>query len=247
MGHRLTSMDSRTYLILVCVFAVVSGPWFWIWIFRRAKPDELGEQPDRELKSAVNRVTIVTILATMAITPYNIVAFLSPPAAPFFLAFVISWRYNDLHQAAFFHTLPLPALLAAVAASAAFWMLQRRSLMMRRRSLITLPSMWAISAAGFWLSFWVTADLNIWRIQADASTKLGLQCVHRSSLLYSANIAGAELQFGHHALGFKDGEPFGWSYSEMGFYAIPHSVARNVADQVYRSCYKKEPDWSSDS
>lgn len=240
-------MTKLPEVIALLIITVGSGILYWAWIFRRAKPDELGEEPDRELKSAVNRVTIVTILATMAITPYNILAFLSPPAVPFFWAFTISWRYDDLHQAAFFQTLPLPALLAAVAASAAFWMMRRRSLIMQRRSLISLPSMWAISAAIFWLSFWIAADLIIWRIQADASARLGLQCVHRSSLLYSANIAGTEFQFGHHALGFKDREPFGWSYSEMGFYAIPHSVARNVADEAYRRCYKEEPNWSSES
>jgi hypothetical protein len=60
------------------------------------------------------------------------------------------------------------------------------------------------------LSFWFSAYFNIRRIHAEAFSKLGLRCVDRRGIQCSANIAGLELQFGNHVLGFKDREPNGW-------------------------------------
>jgi hypothetical protein len=234
-------MDPPLFFVIfvLSVLALVSGFFFWRWLHGSAKSKEREGLAIRELKSAVSRVTIVTIFAASAISPINLLAFFSPPAALLFWFWILNWHLRDRHFAAFYSSLTAPIAVAGMAAFLAARILNGRSPFSR-------PGAWTIAAIAFWFSFWIAADINIRRIQAQSWTKLGLQCIDRRGILGSAQIAGAEFQFYYHVLGFKDREPFGWSFSEMGFYALPHSVARNVAAEAYRRCYKEEPKWDAD-
>jgi hypothetical protein len=227
-------------IFILPVLAIVSGFFFWRWLRGSATSKELEGPGVREFKSSVSKVTIVTIFAASAISPTNLLAFFNPPAALLLWFWVLSWHFRERHFAAFYSSLTAPIAVAGMAAYVA-------ALIINGRSPFSRPGAWTIAAIAFWFSFWIAADINIRRIQAQAWTKLGLQCVDRRGILGSAQIAGAEFQFYYHALGFKDREPFAWSFSEMAFFPLPHSVARNVAEAAYRRCFKEPSGWNVDN
>ena len=166
-------------IFVLPVLALVSGFFFWRWLLGFAKSNEREGPAVKELKSSVSRVTIVTIFAASTISPANLLAFLNPPAALLLWFWVVSWHLKERHFAAFYSSLTAPVVAAGIAA-------YLTALIINGRSPFSRPGAWTIAAVAFWFSFWIAADINLRRIQAQAWTKLVVRVIRTEGITSSA-------------------------------------------------------------
>ena len=67
----------------------------------------------------------------------------------------------------------------------------------------------------------VQLDASAARLIRDQARAFRADCLQMSSFRDSLHFAGREIQTDLHALVFRDGVAYGWSYREAGFYPVP--------------------------
>jgi hypothetical protein len=97
---------------------------------------------------------------------------------------------------------------------------------------------WAVGAAGvaLLLAGVILGDGISRAAMCEAAAAQGFASFQRNGLMWSLANAPREFQFDLHAKAEAGGQVLGWSYSAMGWYAVPDRAVRNVGSGERITC-----------